>query len=100
MEAWQERTALLLGSDGVQKLQNSHVALLGLGGVGGACAEALARAGVGELTLFDPDAISESNVNRQLIAVHSTVGLPKTEACARRLLDINPRLSLHLEDCL
>lgn len=98
METWQERTALLLGSDGVQKLQNSHVALLGLGGVGGACAEALARAGVGEMTLFDPDTISESNVNRQLIAVHSTVGLPKTEACAIRLRDINPRLSLHLEN--
>lgn len=97
MEAWQERTALLLGDDGIEKLRNSHVALLGLGGVGGACAEALCRAGVGEMTLFDPDTVSESNVNRQLIAVCSTVGLPKTEACARRLLDINPRLLLHLE---
>ena len=73
------------------------MALFGLGGVGGACAEALVRAGVGELTLFDPDTVSESNVNRQLIAVHSTVGMEKVNACAKRLQDINPKVILHLE---
>ena len=88
---------MLLGSEAVEKLKNSHVALFGLGGVGGACAEALVRAGVGELTLFDPDTVSESNVNRQLIAVHSTVGMPKTEACMKRLRDINPNVILHAE---
>ena len=97
MEAWQERTALLLGSEGVEKLKNSHVALFGLGGVGGACAEALVRAGVGELTLFDADTVSQSNLNRQLMALCSTVGMQKTEAAAKRLTDINPALKLHLE---
>lgn len=97
MEAWQERTALLLGESGVQALQNAHVAVFGVGGVGGACAEALVRAGVGELTLFDPDKVSESNINRQLIALHSTVGMLKVEACRKRLLDINPCLKLHLQ---
>lgn len=98
MEAWKERTALLLGEDGVMKLQNCHVAVFGLGGVGGACAEALARAGVGKMTLFDPDAVSQSNINRQLIALHSTVGMQKTAACAVRLQDINPGIRLHLEN--
>ena len=97
MEAWKERTALLLGEENVRKLENCHVAVLGLGGVGGACAEALARAGVGEMTLFDPDTVSESNINRQLIALHSTAGMPKTQACAQRLLDINPHIHLHRE---
>lgn len=97
MEAWQERTALLLGSEGVEKLKSSHVALFGLGGVGGACAEALVRAGVGELTLFDADTVSQSNLNRQLMALCSTVGMQKTEAAAKRLTDINPALKLHLE---
>ena len=97
MEAWQERTALLLGSTGVEKLKNSHVALFGLGGVGGTCAEALVRAGVGELTLFDADTVSQSNLNRQLMALCSTVGMQKTEAAAKRLTDINPALKLHLE---
>lgn len=96
MEVWQERTALLLGEEGVNRLQNSHVAVFGVGGVGGACAEALVRAGVGELTLFDPDTVSESNLNRQLIALHSNVGDFKVEACKKRYLDINPQLKLHL----
>lgn len=96
MNAWQERTALLLGAEGVHRLNRAHVAVFGVGGVGGACAEALVRAGVGELTLFDPDAVSESNINRQLIALHSVVGSLKVEACRQRFLDINPDLILHL----
>ena len=97
MEAWQERSALLLGQAGLEKLQKAHVAVFGVGGVGGACAEALVRAGIGELTLFDPDGVSINNINRQLIALHSVVGQPKVEVCAKRFLDINPQLNLHLQ---
>jgi len=71
------------------------VAVFGLGGVGSWCAEALARAGLGELTLVDSDCVSESNINRQLIALYSTLGMPKTEACAQRLRDINPDIRLN-----
>ena len=72
------------------RLQNARVAVFGLGGVGGACAEALCRAGVGRLTLVDNDTVSLSNINRQIVALHSTVGQPKTAALRARLLDINP----------
>ncbi len=85
-----ERTALLLGADGVEKLQRSRVAIFGVGGVGGYCAEALARAGVGELFLVDKDVVDESNINRQIVALHSTVGLPKAEVMRARIADINP----------
>lgn len=84
------RTAMLLGEDAVVRLQNARVAVFGLGGVGGYVVEALARAGVGQLDLIDQDTVSLSNVNRQLLALHSTVGLPKTEAARRRVMDINP----------
>jgi len=84
------RTAMLLGEDAIALLAKKHVAVFGIGGVGSYCAEALARAGVGSLTLIDDDVVSESNINRQLIALHSTVGLPKTEVMARRISDINP----------
>ncbi|MGI6028606.1 MAG: tRNA threonylcarbamoyladenosine dehydratase [Candidatus Heteroscillospira sp.] len=90
------RTRMLLGDAGMEILKNAHVAVFGLGGVGGHAAEALTRSGVGALTLVDKDSVSLSNLNRQTIALHSTVGLPKTEAAARRLLDINPRLRLCL----
>ena len=90
------RTAMLLGEDAIPLLQRSHVAVFGLGGVGSYAVEALARAGVGELTLIDSDCISRSNINRQLPALHSTVGLPKVEAVARRCRDINPDIRLNL----
>ena len=84
------RTAMLLGEDAVDRLQKARVAVFGIGGVGGYTVEALARAGVGQLDLIDNDEISRSNINRQLLAVHSTVGIPKVEAARARILDINP----------
>ena len=84
------RTAMLLGTEAVEKLNKSHVIIFGLGGVGSYTAEALARAGVGRLTLVDGDKISLSNINRQLYALHSTVGKYKTEVARERILDINP----------
>ena len=84
------RTAMLLGDQAIARLQRAHVAVFGLGGVGGYAVEALARAGVGQLTLVDNDTVSLSNLNRQLLALHSTLGLPKVEAAKRRVLDIQP----------
>lgn len=89
------RTRMLLGEDGMARLQKSHVAVFGLGGVGSYAAEALSRSGVGELTLIDEDTVSRSNLNRQLEALHSTLGQPKAEAVAARCLDINPALHVH-----
>lgn len=89
------RQEMLLGRDAMERLQNSHVAVFGLGGVGSWCAEALARAGVGELTLIDQDTVGESNINRQLCALYSTLEQPKAEAIAQRLRDINPDLRIH-----
>ena len=85
-----ERTALLVGGAGIEKLQRTRVALFGVGGVGGFTAEALIRSGVGALDIFDADVVSLSNLNRQLIALHSTIGKPKVEVLRARLLDINP----------
>ena len=89
------RTQMLLGGDAMNQLHRSHVAVFGLGGVGSYTAECLARSGVGELTLVDQDALSLTNINRQLYALHSTVGQYKAEAAARRCLDINPDLRVH-----
>ena len=89
------RTAMLLGDSAVEKLRRSHVAVFGLGGVGSYAAEALCRAGVGELTLIDSDTVSLSNLNRQLYALHSTVGKSKAEVAAARCLDIDPTLTVH-----
>lgn len=89
------RTEMLIGTEAVEQLGRSHVAVFGLGGVGSWCAEALVRSGVGELTIVDDDTFSESNINRQAGALYSTVGRPKTEVMAERLLDINPALKLH-----
>lgn len=86
------RTRLLLGQDGLSKLRNARVALFGLGGVGGYTAEALARAGIGEIDLVDDDTISETNLNRQLLALHSTVGLSKIDAAKARIADIDPTI--------
>ena len=85
-----QRTELLLGKDGVEKLKNSRVVVFGLGGVGGYVVEALVRAGVGQIDLIDNDTINETNLNRQIIATTSTIGMLKTEAFKERILSINP----------
>lgn len=90
------RTQMLLGGSAMDTLQKSHVAVFGLGGVGSYAVEALVRSGVGELTLIDDDSVSVTNLNRQLEALHSTVGLNKTDAIAARCRDINPDVTLHL----
>ena len=84
------RAQAVLGTDAMEKLRRSHVAVLGLGGVGSWCAEALARAGVGALTVMDEDVVSETNINRQLVALGSTLGRPKAEVMAERIRDIAP----------
>ncbi|MBR2445727.1 MAG: tRNA threonylcarbamoyladenosine dehydratase [Clostridia bacterium] len=84
------RSLPLLGEQGLERLQNARVAVFGIGGVGGHLCEALARAGVGELHLFDKDTVSLSNINRQAVALHSTVGLAKVEVMKARIADINP----------
>ena len=84
------RIRMLLGTQAVEKLQGSRVAVFGIGGVGGYTVEALARSGIGALDLIDHDTVSVSNINRQILATHSTVGMPKVEAAKRRILDINP----------
>lgn len=89
-----KRTALLLGEDAVEKLSSCHVAVFGVGGVGGYTAEALARSGVGNIDLIDNDTVSESNINRQIIALHSTVGRYKTDVMKERILDINPQANV------
>ena len=92
----QARTEILIGADGLARLRAAHVLVAGLGGVGGYAAEALGRAGVGRLTLLDHDVVSPSNLNRQLLALHSTLGRPKVEVMADRLRDIDPALELTL----
>jgi len=95
MEQRTIRQLMLLGEDAMNKLKHSHVAVFGLGGVGSWCAEALARSGVGTLTLVDQDTVGESNINRQLCALDSTVGKSKAEVMAARIADINPNIVLH-----
>lgn len=84
------RTQMLLGTEALERLQAARVAVFGIGGVGGYTVEALARSGVGQLDLIDSDTVSVSNINRQILATHSTVGMPKVEAAKQRILDINP----------
>lgn len=93
-----ERTHILLGDAGLARLAAAHVFVAGLGGVGSYCAEALARAGVGRLTLLDHDQVAASNLNRQLPALHSTVGRKKIEVMAERIRDINPACELTLHE--
>jgi len=88
------RSAMLLGEQAMEKLKNAHVAVFGIGGVGGHLCEALARVGVGKLTLVDSDTVSVSNINRQIVALHSTVGKPKVDVMRERILDINPSCSV------
>ena len=89
------RSKAILGSDKIELLKNKHVAVFGLGGVGGHACEALARSGVGELTIIDNDVVDISNINRQLVAVHSSIGQAKVDVMEKRLLDINPDIKIH-----
>ncbi|BAV04802.1 tRNA A37 threonylcarbamoyladenosine dehydratase [Filimonas lacunae] len=93
---WLSRMQLLLGDEKVTQLMNSHVLVAGLGGVGGICAEMIARAGVGKMTIVDGDVVDLSNGNRQIPALHSTAGKLKAEVMAQRLQDINPALQLEI----
>lgn len=92
------RTRLLLGDEGVEKLQSSAVAIFGVGGVGGYVAEALARTGIGTMMIVDNDTVSLTNINRQLIALESTVGRKKVDVLRERLLDINPEINIVARD--
>lgn len=91
---WLERTELLIKENGFEKLQNANLLVIGLGGVGSFAAEFLARAGVGNMTIVDGDVVDITNINRQLPALHSTIGKSKVELVGERLLDINPKLNL------
>ena len=88
------RSEMLLGAEAMEKLRNSHVAVFGIGGVGSWCAEGLARAGIGRITLIDRDTVSTTNINRQLCALSSTVDKSKADVMAARLKDINPELNI------
>ena len=94
MDNWLERTELLLGKEKLDLLRQAHVLVVGLGGVGAYAAEMIARAGVGRMTIADADTVAPSNINRQLVALHSTVGRQKAEVLADRLRDINPAIGL------
>lgn len=93
------RQELLLGKDAMKRLKNASVAVFGVGGVGSYTAEALARGGVGNIALIDNDTVNLTNINRQLIALHSTIGQLKTEAAKRRILDINPDCNVTVHSC-
>ncbi|MEE4114974.1 MAG: tRNA threonylcarbamoyladenosine dehydratase [Marinilabiliaceae bacterium] len=94
--SWQARTELLLGKESLDKLASANVLIVGLGGVGAYAAEMICRAGVGRMTIVDGDIINETNINRQLVALNSTLGENKTEVLGKRLLDINPGLQLEI----
>lgn len=93
------RTEMLLGAETMEKLQNAHVAIFGVGGVGGYVAEALARSGVGKFDLIDNDTVALSNINRQIIATHSSVGKYKVDVMKERILDINPNAEVTVHKC-
>ena len=94
-----DRTKRLLGATAMKKLNEAHVAVFGIGGVGGHAVEALVRSGIGEITIVDSDEIAESNINRQLIATTKTVGRKKVDVMQEHLLDINPEVKVHARDC-
>lgn len=94
MEDWQQRTRLLLGEEKMERLRQAHVLVVGVGGVGAYAAEMICRAGVGRMTIVDADTVQPTNINRQLPALHSTVGKEKTEVLAARFKDINPDMQL------
>ena len=94
MKEWLSRTELLIGAKNIERLSSSHVLVVGLGGVGAYAAEMLVRSGIGKITIADADTLSESNLNRQLLALRSTLGKKKTLVMQQRLLDINPELQI------
>ena len=94
MEDWKQRTRLLLGEEKMERLQQAHVLVVGLGGVGAYAAEMICRAGVGRMTIVDADTVQPTNINRQLPALHSTMGSEKAEVLAARFKDINPDIQL------
>lgn len=94
MEDWKQRTRLLLGEEKMERLQQAHVLVVGLGGVGAYAAEMICRAGVGRMTIVDADTVQPTNINRQLPALHSTMGKEKAEVLAARFKDINPDIQL------
>lgn len=91
---WLERTELLINEEGLEKLATANILVVGLGGVGSFAAEFVARSGVGRMTIVDGDYVDITNINRQLLALHSTIGMPKVEVVSKRLMDINPELQL------
>lgn len=93
------RTELILGAEAIEKLKNAKVAIFGIGGVGGFTVEALARSGIGRFVLIDNDTVSLTNLNRQIIALHSTIGKYKTEVMKQRILDINPDADVEIRNC-
>jgi tRNA A37 threonylcarbamoyladenosine dehydratase len=95
---WMSRTQLMLGDEIIAKLMRKNVLIIGLGGVGGICAEMIVRAGVGKMTIVDNDTVDLSNINRQIPALHSTAGKPKAQVLAQRLKDINPSLDLTVNE--
>lgn len=95
MEYWTDRTELLLGKEKMNRLRNAHVLVVGVGGVGAYAAEMLCRAGVGEMTIIDADMVNPTNINRQLLATHNTIGQSKVKVLAQRFRDINPDIRLH-----
>ncbi|MBC5608790.1 MULTISPECIES: ThiF family adenylyltransferase [Bacteroides] len=94
LEDWKQRTRLLLGEEKMERLQQAHVLVVGLGGVGAYAAEMICRAGVGRMTIVDADTVQPTNINRQLPALHSTMGREKAEVLAARFKDINPDIQL------
>lgn len=88
------RTEMLIGKENLAKLSNSHIAVFGIGGVGGYTVEALVRSGIGAIDIIDNDKVAESNLNRQIYALQSTVGLDKVEVAKKRILDINPNIKI------
>lgn len=96
---WLQRTTLLLGNDAITRLRQSRILVVGVGGVGAYAAEMLVRAGIGHMTLIDSDDVSTTNINRQLIALQSTIGQPKVTVLSKRLLDISPYLEIEARQC-
>lgn len=99
IDNWLERTELLVGTEKLDRLRKAHVLVVGIGGVGAYAAEMIARSGVGHLTIADADVVSVSNINRQLVALHSTIGRKKCDIMAERLRDINPEIELTVVNC-
>ncbi|MBR5584503.1 MAG: ThiF family adenylyltransferase, partial [Lachnospiraceae bacterium] len=95
MQEQLSRTEMLIGEDGLTKLKNARVAVFGIGGVGGYVVEALARSGIGELTLVDHDTVSTTNINRQILATMDTIGMEKSDAAAMRVKAIHPDCAVH-----